>query len=858
MSIYVARQPTLKAGPLGPGAGVLMTEFPLMSVIGRRSPQEKMRRAWELGISVPWIRLAERAIDGACSTVDWHLEDQDDTEIDDEYVGRFQQEARMLIEKPSGSLPDDAGKKLTRRELWALTYRHMGLCGNAFWYLDQQNLYGIPAAIKYLRPDRMTPVEDKGGNLLAWTIDKTQYDPGITVPLTSIIQFVLEPPDFGHFGIGLVETALLKAQNSVGIDSHLQQVLGAGGRLSGLLGPKTGDTLNNDQYNQLVADARTITEQPNAAQRLQIVRGPVDFTPTTMTIKDLDFKEIMGITRDDILALWGVPLSQVASVSGNGLNSGESRKVERQAFWENANHPRIISFTETLQYQLLDKYMAVGVRVEMEIDEPTFEDDGPRFDLLQKSIDTPLRNWERRELIGKEPFGPTVLNELGVPLDDEIWLPSTQVRAFVAPEEGFAPAASLQVSAEDETGDVEANTANDRASNAAGETAQTPAQNTAPKPKPAPTAQKASLRSLHSVLVGLRTSLADRFTPRVKSDVATILDEQKRETIARARSQAAHLMENPKDVRGIWDEGKWNRRMTEAMKPHLIRVAEELTYGIRANMPPAHKAGPVTAVERTLTRGATRITGINKRTRDAVISVVRQTVDAGKAAGKSPAEVGDDLELAIEEAGMDGEGGIGLWDEYRAEMIARTEMTASYNDAALGSYEDLGVTEVEAIDGDDDAECAARDGQTFTLDEADAEAADEHPNGTLDFVPVLPDEEPPQKAAIAPMDQPHRVRLEVAHADAPTPIVNVAAPDFTPLIEMHAQQHQQHLAAIGDLRSAINNIPAPVVNVPAPIVNIPAPVVNLPPVPRRIVKTVVRDKSGKISGSIEEAMNQDD
>jgi len=96
MSVYVPARipPAMKAGPLGPGAGVLMTEFPLSSILGRRSPQEKMRRAWELGISVPWIRAAERAISGACSTVEWHLEDGDDTEIDDEYTGTYAQEAR--------------------------------------------------------------------------------------------------------------------------------------------------------------------------------------------------------------------------------------------------------------------------------------------------------------------------------------------------------------------------------------------------------------------------------------------------------------------------------------------------------------------------------------------------------------------------------------------------------------------------------------------------------------------------------------------------------------------------------------------------------------------------------------------
>ena len=79
-----------------------------------------------------------------------------------------------------------------------------------------------------------------------------------------------------------------------------------------------------------------------------------------------------------------------------------------------------------------------------------------------------------------------------------------------------------------------------------------------------------------------------------------------------------------------------------------------------------------------------------------------------------------------------------MFDEYRAEMIARTELMSSYNDATLGSYTDADVTQVQAIDGDGDEECAARDGQTFDIDEADG--IEDHPNGTLDWVPILPDE----------------------------------------------------------------------------------------------------------------------
>jgi phage portal protein BeeE len=739
-----------KAGPVGPGAAVLNTEFPLQSILGGNDPSQKIRKLWQLGMATPWIRAAERVISGTCSTVEWHLEDDEDQEIDEDNGDTLQQQALALMEKPQAQIP--VGSKLTRRELWALTIRHMGLTGNAFWYMDQMSVVGgLPAAILYIRPDRLTPNEDKAGNLLSWQLDRSPKSAGLEVPLDRLIHFKLDPPDTGHYGVGLVEAAMLKAQNSMAEDQHLAMVLSSGGRLAGLLSPKDGESLDDGQYLQLVNDARTVVEQPDAAKRLQILRGPVDFTPTTMTIKDLNLVAVMTMGRDDLLTIWGVPLSQIGGTPPGGLNSGESHKYDRQALWENANHPRLVAFGESVQYQLLDRWAQVqrSSAVEIEIEEPEFVDDGVRFDLLLKSLNTPLRNWERRELIGKPPFGPDALNpSTGQPIDDEVWLPSTQANAYPAvedtaigetgpsPDTGAVPGGNQNV---DEPGDQAAVTA------AAGETRQSEMtsnpSNATVSGKAGPVPQ-ASGRKMQRVLRGLRSEAEDRTVPVLKDEVGSVLKEQQSEIVQRALAALPHLLANPGDeqaIRILWDDVKWNRRMTQAMAPALTRMATGLDAGLRqmlGRLPEAGfeaKAGPVGAVTHALRHAGTKITGLNDRTRDSVLAVVRETVSEAIDLGSSVRTAGDVLEAALNSASL--VNGTGLWDEYRSEMIARTEMTEAYNSAALGSYSDMQVEQVQAIDGDDDPECAERDGETFSIDEADA--IEDHPNGTLDWIPVV-------------------------------------------------------------------------------------------------------------------------
>lgn len=104
--------------------------------------------------------------------------------------------------------------------------------------------------------------------------------------------------------------------------------------------------------------------------------------------------------------------------------------------------------------------------------------------------------------------------------------------------------------------------------------------------------------------------------------------------------------------------------------------------------------------------------------------MVQETVQQGIAQGVGAAELGDMLEQAA------------AFDEYRAETIARTETATLLNRASVESYREFGITHVTVIDGDDDDECAAANGQVWTLEQAEAEPI-EHPNCVRDFAPFF-------------------------------------------------------------------------------------------------------------------------
>ena len=400
-----------------------------------------------------------------------------------------------------------------------------------------------------------------------------------------------------------------------------------------------------------------------------------------------------------------------------------------------------------------------------------------------------MRNVERRALIGLEPFGDPAL-------DNSVWMPNTLVLVATAPDENGNP---VSIAAFGRTGVDAAN--------------QTPPDPNAPPPSaampaammPAKAALPPSAAKLHASLTRLRARVDREHTPVLRAALHGFLAAQRQDIATRLRTNAAHIAAKPTDHDTWFARKRWDRELTGILARPLTAMAQNVNEHIGKAMPV--KAMPVSAVDRALARGAARVTDINERTRRAV----QAYLVAGIAEGASPADLADSIET-----GVLLDNGQPAFDELRAETIARTEITDAYNGAALASYADAGASEVQAIDGDGDEECAARDGQVFSVEEA--AGIEDHPNGTLDWVPIIAD---------LPVEEP------VAKADL---------------------QHRELLAAMERPITVTNYITTPEVVIPAsepPVVNIAkgAVQVNLP---EQKAKRIERDERGQVVRIVEE------
>jgi phage portal protein BeeE len=552
------------------GVGVAMVEYGSPYRITAEKVPQRMMKAAQMAYHVnPWIRLAESTVTRRVAGLPWHLEDENDAEIPDTVRTGIPGIVRSLLEKPQANLSQQQPGCSTWRGLASLTSRHLGLCGMAFWYQEQKEaMTGLPLGFLYINPARMWPAEDDAGNLHGWVLDPDAFDArgrpigGTPLRLDEVIPFYLDPPDYGNIGSGLYEAALLKAHITTMADQHASYVLGTGGRLAGIVAPKTG-SLDPKQFADLEREFRNVNEAPDAAKRTTILSGPVDWTPTAANPHELNLEALGKMNRDDILAVWGVPPATAGIPSPAGLNSGDTRKYDEAILMQGAVHDRVRAMVETIQGSLLDPLTAV---IELEVEEPEFDDRLPLYEMAAKARELPLTNRERRELIGLPPFAEE--GKPADPRDDEVWLPVNLTVAYEASgekPEPPEPAGPFPPLPPDGPPAVPAPGQED------GDGQSSPGPGKAGPVKAAPTR---FARSMQTSLTRLRAQVEKSAIPAMSSAVDDVLEEQKREIIARVRANAAHIVANPGDDDAWWNGPKWDRRMRAALAPEQARVAE--------------------------------------------------------------------------------------------------------------------------------------------------------------------------------------------------------------------------------------------------------------------------------------------
>jgi hypothetical protein len=748
------------------------------------TPQQKAA-AYLKAYKVGWFSKAGRKIAGDVASLDWSISEGDNEEGDNEVqlarpsmnapiesldpIGQFMRLLEAPYRSPEGKV------LLTGRQLLHKTEIHLDFAGNACWYTGSSLL---PDVLLPISPARMWPSRNKAGDLIGWVMDKDNPSGGVPFTTDEILWFSTGGPDDDVWGTSVVESVYTQVPLTDAMARHTGNVLTMGGRLAGMLWPKER-SLDEAEFEDAQRAWRNVASDPNAGKRLLIFPEPMEYAQGASTPAEIGIPELAVLNRDEILTAFPISPYMLGVPTPGGLNSGEVRREDRRDYWEGTIQPRADLIEEAVQVGLLSRYEAVMGR--------TFD-----FELSIPLLDDAATLAEKAEAFkGLVAIGLDPKESLGaVGLDHIKW---TGLPALLDPVQQAAAAAEARAALAErpEEDDEEPNR-----------------PPVAKVVKSRDTIAREGTATMQDFLIEQR----DRVLADIRREYQKVKSTERKAWAAKADPE-------------WWDTAAENAALRETLKRLYLASGRSSLQVVADGL---NRIVPNKAVDRVLTDllqyGGSRIADINAKTLQAITFELAEGARRGYTMNQLIDGVPGEGFKGVLNVGM--ENGVGVWGDVRAETIARTETALSYNRAALDAYKEFRVSRVLAYDGDDDEVCASRNGQEFDLE--DAFAIEDHPNGTLDWAPVVDDGKSWHPSGVtvdvgSPVINLHMAETKVVN-ELPAPAVYVTNDVKTPDVNVTNEVVTPSVTVQNDVKTpdvhVTNEVVTPTVNVAAPDVHV--------------------------------------
>ena len=268
---------------------------------------------------------------------------------------------KKLVESgPLVDLFESPNPTMSGQQLIEATKIHMGIAGEAFWLLDRKSPTEIPKEIWALAPNRFTEHVDKQTGL----IDGWVYKVGTkAIPLQphEVVFFKYFNPDNDYRGL----SPLSAARQGVDQDYWAAQYNGAffqnSAQPGGVISVKTG--LTDEQFTRLKNQWQDRHGGVNKAHRIGILEGDATYTNTGLSQKDMDFLKGREFNREEILAVFKMPQSELGLL--RGVQFAWAKQAELQ-FWRHCLEPKMSLMESSIWSQLHSQLPGAPVWVEFD------------------------------------------------------------------------------------------------------------------------------------------------------------------------------------------------------------------------------------------------------------------------------------------------------------------------------------------------------------------------------------------------------------------------------------------------------------------------------------------------------------
>ena len=287
---------------------------------------------------------------------------------------------------------DDDEVLVNSFQLWEMTQLYQETCGEAYWWIRDNELFGIPQSIMLLPSQYVTPEQDIHSRkfidryVYKYKDFEKKFQPG------EVIQFLSPGLQYPYlYGLSPEEASVEAATLINKLKSMMTGVLSKEARPDMIISPK--ETMGSDEAKNFERRLN-MKYSHGKSGGIHVSEEPVDTQILNFPPKDLAQLEIQKRSRDDICNTYGVP---VALLQSEGMN----RETLNAAFTQLALiaiRPRLNRNCAVLNKQLITRYDKSG-RMFLASDDPVPEDVEAK---LQENVQLVMNGIKTRNEARKE------------------------------------------------------------------------------------------------------------------------------------------------------------------------------------------------------------------------------------------------------------------------------------------------------------------------------------------------------------------------------------------------------------------------------------------------------------------------
>ncbi len=326
---------------------------------------------------------------------------------------RKAEEVEEVIEHPFLELLKSVNDFTNQFDLLEIMFLFQELCGNAYWHISRDTALGVPTEIWPLYSQYVRIIPDKQKFIAKYEFVISEAEKHIVDP-ADIVHFKYINPQDAFYGIGPLQAAVIAADLSTNMNLFETNLFKNRARPDmALILPVEAGVPDPDEVKRIEGKWYQKFRGVKNTGKLAVLTGGAELKPISLTPKEMSFLQGRKSTREEIAAIFGVPLSMLTTESVNRANA----ETGEYSYMKNTILPRIRRAEQKMNEKLLPMF---DERLFCAFDNPVPEDKEFRLKEIEARLKTGMTtiNEERQQdgldevEWGKEPIMPMNLRPL--------------------------------------------------------------------------------------------------------------------------------------------------------------------------------------------------------------------------------------------------------------------------------------------------------------------------------------------------------------------------------------------------------------------------------------------------------------